>query len=194
MARRRIGGVGVFLLVAVWAGPLWAGPLCDLGSDLVKNFKRRNCWPEPFVYADRQTAQEPLAAMVGNGWQRQNLVSDVHFENGGAQLNETGRRKVLAILNEAPEQHRIVYVYRGATPQETAVRMATVEQFVAQSAYGGQLAPVYESSRPDNGWPADQVEAVSRKFQASFPDPRLPSEGGGGSSSSSSSSSSSGTH
>jgi hypothetical protein len=184
MASRRMGGVWVFLLATAWAAPLWAEPIGEFCTSVVKDFKRRNCWPAPFIYADRQTAREPFAAMIGNGWQRQNLVTDVHFESGGTQLSETGRRKVLTILNEAPEQHRIVYVYRGATPQETAVRIATVGQFVAQSAYGGQLAPVFESSRPDDGWPADRVEMVTRKFQAAFPDPKLPSESSGGGNSS----------
>ena len=180
MTSRRIGGVWVFLLAMAWATPLWANPIGEFCAGIVKDFKRRNCWPEPFVYPDRQAVREPLAVMIGNGWQRQNLVTDAHFERGGTELSEAGRRKVLEILNEAPEQHRIVYVYRGATPQETAIRMAAVQLFVGQSAYGGQAVPVVESNRPGDGWPASHVEIVNRKFEAAFPEPKLSGGGGGG--------------
>ncbi|MGD0896999.1 MAG: hypothetical protein ABR915_04125 [Thermoguttaceae bacterium] len=179
MIVRRIGRVWVFLLVSVFAGSACAESIGEFWSGICRDFKRRNCWPQPFVYSDRQAVREPLAVMIGNGWQRQNLVGDVHFEGGGTALNEAGRRRVLDILNEAPEQHRIVFVFRGATTQETTVRIATVQQFVAQSAYGGQVAPVVESNRPDDGWPADRIDAVNRKFQAAIPDPKLPASSGG---------------
>ncbi|MGA2064419.1 MAG: hypothetical protein ABSG86_05600 [Thermoguttaceae bacterium] len=180
MASRRIGGVWVLLLVTAWTAPAWANPIDDFCTGIVKDFKRRNCWPEPFVYPDRQAVREPFAIMVGNGWQRQNLVADGHFDSGGTELSEAGREKVLEVLNEAPEQHRIVFVARGATPPETATRLATVRRFVAQSTYGGQVVPVAESNRPGDGWPASRVDLVNRKFEAATPEPKLPGAGGGG--------------
>ncbi len=189
MVSRRMASVWVFVLVTAWAGPAWADWLGDFFVSVGRDTARRNCWPEPFIYSDRQATREAFAAEVANGWQRQNVIMDMHFDNGGTQLSEYGRRKVLDILNQAPEQHRAVFVFRGATPQETAVRMATVQQFIAQSAYNGQVAPVYESNRPDDGSPADRIDLVNRKLWASIPDPKLPAESGGGGGSSSSGSS-----
>jgi len=71
-------------------------------------------------------------------------------------------------------------VARGATPPETATRLATVRRFVAQSTYGGQVVPVAESNRPGDGWPASRVDLVNRKFEAATPEPKLPGAGGGG--------------
>jgi hypothetical protein len=184
MTRQRMGGVWVFLLITACTAPLWADPITDFCHSVVQDVKRRNCWPKPFMYSDRQAAREPFALMVNNGWQRQNVLMDIHFESGGTQLSEAGRRKVLDILNVAPAQHRAIYVYRAATPQDTAIRIGTVQQFVAQSAYQGQVAPIFESNRPDEGWPAEQVEMVNRKFQAAMPNPTLSAAGGGGSGSS----------
>jgi hypothetical protein len=177
---RRNGGMWFFLLVTAWTATVSADPLLNAIASIGRDFKRRNCWPEPFVYSDRQAVREPLAVMVGNGWQRQNLVSDPHFQSGGTELSEAGRRRLLDILNEAPEQHRVIFVYRGASPQETATRIATVQLFVSQSAYGGQAIPVVESSRPGDEWPASRIDAVTRKFEAAVPDPKLPGGGGGG--------------
>jgi uncharacterized membrane protein YgcG len=147
----------------------------------IQDLKRRNHWPEPFVYSARQAAHAPFAAMVANGWQLQNMLAEQHFNNGSGQLTEAGRLKVLWVVNEAPEQHRIVFVHRGANPQETSARIGAVQELLAHSIYPGDpLIPVLETNRPNDGWPADRIDLIGRKFQAATPDPKLPSGGSGG--------------
>jgi hypothetical protein len=168
----------------------------DLVHCIVRDIKRRNHWPEPFVGPARQAARAPFAVMVGNGWQLQNMLAEQHFETGSGQLTEAGRLKVLWVLNEAPEQHRIVYVHRGANPQETSARIGAVQELLARSIYPGDpIIPVMETNRPNDGWPADRIDIIGRKFQAATPDPKLPSGGTSGSSGSGSTGgTSSGTH
>lgn len=185
MAFRWIAGVVVAWVTLTSAVPVTADGFGEFFSSIGRDTKRRNCWPQPFDGYDRQAAREPINLMVSNGWQRQNMLSDAHFEAGGSQLTEAGRLRALWIANEAPEQHRIVYVHRAATPQETNVRIQTVQQLIAQSAYPGLLPPVLESSRSDAGAPADRADLINRKFQAAVPDPKLPpptssSSGGSG--------------
>ena len=185
MTIRWIGGTVVAWVIFVSAVPAGADGLSEFFSSIGRDTKRRNCWPQPFLATDRQAAREPINLMVNNGWQRQNMLSDAHFEAGGSQLSEAGRLKALWIANEAPEQHRVAYVHRAATPQETNVRIQTVQNFIAQSAYPGPLPPVYESNRSDAGSPADRADQINRKFQAAIPDPKLPapttgSSGGSG--------------
>jgi hypothetical protein len=141
--------------------------------------KRNNFWPEPFVYADRQAAREPFVAMVSNGWQRQNTLGDHHFDEQTGALTEAGRLKVLWILNEAPEQHRNIFVHRAATSQETLVRMQAVEQLVVHAVSSGPLPPVFETSRPEDLSPAERVDTVWKKFIQGTPEPKLPSSMGG---------------
>jgi hypothetical protein len=174
------------LLIAAVAieftAPIFAGELGEFLSSIARDSKRRNCWPEPFVYPDRQLARQAMAIQVTAGWERQNLLSEFHFTPDGKELTEGGRMRVQWIMSEASEPHRQVYVRRANSPQETAVRMQAVQRFVAQSAYASNV-PVLESTRSDDGWPADRIDTVSRKAATSILEPKLMNGGvsGGGS-------------
>lgn len=154
----------------------WLGAfLHSVGRDTV----RRNVWPKPFVYADRQGARAPFAAMVENGWRSQNMIGDHHFIENSGQLTDAGRLKVHWVLTQAPEQHRSIYVYRAKNAEETAIRVDSIQQYAAQLLPEGNLPKVIESGVPAVGWPASRVDALGRMFQSSAPDPRLPGVEGG---------------
>ncbi len=161
--------------------------IIDFFKSIPEDTTRRNCWPKPFIYPDRQAAREPFVTMVSNGWERQNMLTEEHFDAETGKLTDAGQAKVLWILNDAPEQHRGIFVHRGLTPQQTAARIGTVEQFVVHSAAPSEFPPVYASTRSADGYAADKYEFVTRKFQAAIPDPKLMpvagSSGGGGGSS-----------
>ena len=163
-----------------YAIPLSAGELGDFLSSIAQDTTRRNCYPEPFLTADRAMARQPWAVQISAGWERQNLLSECHFLPGGTELTEAGRMRVQWIMSEVSEPHRQIYVHRANTPQETAVRMQTVQRFVAQSPYAVNV-PILESTRTDDGWPADRIDLVSRKAVTAALDPKLMGSGGGGS-------------
>jgi hypothetical protein len=161
--------------------PLSAGEVGDFFSSIARDYKRRNCWPAPFVYSDRELIRQTMAVQVAAGWERQNLLSEFHFQPGGNELTEAGRIQVQWIMNEVPEPRRQIYVHRANTPQETAIRMQTVQRFVAQSPYAANV-PVIESTRTDDGWSADRIDWVARKSVTAAPDPKLmgtPNSGNG---------------
>ena len=140
--------------------------------------KRRQCWPDPFDYADRATVRAPFVTMVANGWRRQNMLGEFHFEAGTGQLTEAGRLKVRWILTTGPQQHRLIYVHVADTGEETAARLAAVQQWAAQVA-PNDVPPILATAIPDDGWPADQVDAIGRKYQQTIPSPRLPAMSSG---------------
>ena len=142
---------------------------------IVRDTKRRNCWPKPFDAPERYAVRAPFAVMVSNGWRRQNMLSDHHFGVENGDLTDAGRLKIRWILVEAPQQHRVIYVHTGDTGAVTAARIDKVRQAVIQIMPDGPLPPVFETSIPDRGWSASRVDQVGRKFEASIPDPRLPS-------------------
>ena len=84
------------------------------------------------------------------------------------------------IINEASEAHRVIYVHRANSPQETTMRMQTVQRFVAQSPYGAGI-PVLESTRTDDGTPAERINALAVRASGSVMPPTLLGGGGGGS-------------
>ncbi len=185
MPARWLSILGFVLIVFASATQVSADWCFGIFDSLATDTKRRQCWPDPFQGPDRATVRAPYATMVANGWRRQNLLGEFHFESGTGQLTEAGRLKVRWILTAGPQQHRLIYVHTAEHEQETSARIAAVKQLVVQIS-PQELPPVLPTSISDDGWPADRVDMIGRKFQAATPAPKLPapSNNVGGSSSS----------
>jgi hypothetical protein len=169
--------------------PLQAeNPVSSFFHSMVQDYKRRNCWPEPFESHDRCAVEGMLASNIQRGWEVQNMISDYHFEPGTATLTEAGRLKVEWILTEAPAQRRMVFVHKTTTIQDTAARVAAVRQLAAQILPPGGDLPVYESGVAVPTWSADRVDIIARKANTSIPAPVLKSNSASGSGGSSGSS------
>ena len=147
-------------------------------GSIVRDFQRRNCWPEPFVCPDRQAMRDPMAIMIARGWERQNMLAEQYFEENRADLNEAGKIKIRWILTEPPPHHRVIYVRRTVTPELTMARIEAVKAFATQAAQPDACPPVLETTATQPGWPADRVDVLSRKFYAAIPEPKLPSANG----------------
>lgn len=141
---------------------------------VARDWKRNNCWPEPFVGADRYAVRAPFVSMVDNGWRRQNLLADHHFEEGAPKLNEAGRIKARWIVTQAPKHHRTIYVSRADSSEMTDARVAAVQEYAAQLVEEGQIPPVLQTDLEALGWPAARVDMIDRSWQESAPAPRLP--------------------
>ncbi len=187
------GRLVVFTAILFAPIVLWADCGCDFLTSVARDTKRRNCWPNPFACPDRQTVRMPFAIMVSNGWRRQNMLGDFHFEQKTGQLNEAGKLKIRWILYEAPEQHRAIFIHIAQTNEETEARLASVQSVTASLVPRNEMPPIMITSIPDEGSPADRVELIDRKYQSSIPAPRLPPNPNTQSSSSSSGSSSGGS-
>jgi len=179
MSARFLGVVGFILVSLGCASQVSAEFFCGFFNSLARDTKRRQCWPEPFVGPDRAAARMPFATMVSNGWRRQNMLGENHFDSSTGQLTEAGRLKVRWILTAGPQQHRVVYVHTAQSEEETAARLAAVQQLVSQIA-PNNLPPVLTTSIADDGSPATEVDAISRKYMGSLPEPRLPGASSGG--------------
>ncbi|MEN6406425.1 MAG: hypothetical protein ABFC77_08135 [Thermoguttaceae bacterium] len=141
-----------------------ADGLCRALDNIVEDTQRRNCWPEPFVAPDRAAVAAPMAIQIANGWRRQNLLGDFYFEPASGHLTEAGRLKVRWILLTGPQQHRLIYVHAAEDDDETAARLAAVQQLAAKIA-PNNLPPIQATSISDDGRPADDVELIRRKFR-----------------------------
>ncbi|MBN1911421.1 MAG: hypothetical protein JW818_16885 [Pirellulales bacterium] len=164
----------------------WANSMVGKAVHMViRDTKRNRCWPEPFVCPDRQAVRSPFVAMVAKGWIRQNTLGEHHFEPETGKLTYAGILRVRKILLEGPPQHRTIYVHRSLNPKETAARVDAVQQLASETVRTGELPPVLETNLPAPGWPAEQVDAVGRRYRDSIPLPRLPEASSGGEDSSS---------
>ena len=142
-------------------------------------FQRVNKWPEPWICPDRQAVRAPIAIQTANGWRRQNMLTDLHFTDNN-QLTEAGELMIRWILVEAPQARRVIYVHRGTTNEETAARIATVAMTAQRTAQGQPIPPIFVTSISDAGRPAREVGMISKKYEDTMPDPRLPKDSGGG--------------
>jgi len=142
-----------------------------------RDFRRNAMWPEPFLQADRNAVMCPFAIQTANGWRRQNLLSDYHFNEATNQLTLAGESKLRYILTQMPRTRRTVFVQQGHAISVTEARMHSVERAAEQIVPPGMIAQVVESNLPNEGWPAADIDAVTRKFIATTPDPRLPAGG-----------------
>ena len=172
MLRRALTSAAVLGLVTS-AAPVkadWHTFWVGVERDRVRN----NCWPEPFISTDRVAARAPLDMMVAKGWQRQNLLSEHHFDKDRQVLSQAGQLKLHWILTQAPVEQRTVYVERAYTEEDTAARMDVVQQAATKLVPKGTLPQVVVSSMMARGWPADYVDNINRKYGETTPPPRLP--------------------
>ncbi len=159
------------LAVTSAASANWFTNFC---KNVHRDYRRNNCWPEPFVYDDREAVKAPFGVMVAKGWRSQNTLMDHHFSLENGELNDAGRQKVRSILLNTPPAHRAVYVLRGANADATAARVDAVQEVVVAMSPQGDLPPVLEVDTGPHGWPADYIDTLAKRYQATMPDPRLP--------------------
>jgi len=146
-----------------------------------RDFKRNNNWPDPFVTSDRVAARVPFDSCVANGWRIQNTLSAHHFVENSGELTESGQLKVAAIINESPLAYRAIFVLRDVEAEVTADRVASIQVAVSKVLGDRPPVPVFETYDKPRGTPAYYVDEVTRRYQATIPDPRLPQEDGGSS-------------
>jgi hypothetical protein len=145
------------------------------------DWHRVNCWPEPFIYADREAVYAPFHAMVQAGWRRHNTMGDIDFDRNTHELTEAGRYKLQWILTQAPVEHRTVFVLTGPDRQVAALRLASVQrESVSFMPPGGQPV-IFETNVEPRTTPADYIDDIYTKVRTTTPSPRIApvSDGGG---------------
>jgi hypothetical protein len=147
-----------------------------------RDFRRNNCWPQPFIVPDRIAVRSPFEVMINNGWQVQNTLSDEHFDPETGELIGAGELKVRGILVESPKGRRRVFVLRGKDPEDTARRERSVAEYAARVLHPGERPEIAEANFRPRGTPAERIFDIDARYSASAPDPRLSSSSGGGSS------------
>ena len=143
------------------------------------DWHRVNCWPEPFIYPDRDAARAPFQQMVDRGWQRETTLGDYHFDSDTQLLNEAGELQLRWVMTQAPQHRRSVLVLRGSNTDATSIRIDSVQQAATKIQPAGPLPPVVQTDVPPAGSPADAVDAYNRKYFSTIPDPRLPKPASG---------------
>jgi hypothetical protein len=151
----------------------------DTYHNIKLGYHRNEAWPFPFICPDRAAVREPFRLMVDNGWRRQNLLGQHHFNSETNRLTTAGELRVHWIMTQAPPERRSVFVERAASPEVTAQRLAVARDYAAQVSIDGQEPQTFESHLVSEGRPASIVDATNVRFYESMRPPVLPPPIGG---------------
>jgi len=180
-----LGTGAITLLVLVTASSASYGQQsCGSEPSLAQRFRAgydaNVHWPRIYIPPARRSVCATYDAMINNGWRRQNLLGDYHFNQDSDELTSAGKLKVQWILSQAPVQRRNVFVQRGSDELQTTARIASVH------AHAGNLSPsvgpvdVNDTHIVAEGHSAASVDNVFVGYQANRLPPVLPASGGGG--------------
>jgi hypothetical protein len=144
-----------------------------------RDYKRNNCWPEPFMQPDRVHVLVAFEAITDNGWRRENMLGNHHFQPDSSRLTEAGEIRVLHILTQNPAHRRAIFVQKSLEADITAKRMDLVQQYAASTLPGAPLPEVLETTLVVEGRPAAVVDYTNVQFYNSQPAPTLPQASSG---------------
>ncbi len=135
----------------------------SMGQQFRAGYDANTQWPRHYVPTARRSVCSAYDAMVNNGWRRQNLLGNYHFNQDTHELTRAGKLKVNWILSQAPAQRRNVFVQRGGKELDTTTRLASVQDYAAVLPYSNGQLNVNDTHIVAEGRSAS---AVDTKFQA----------------------------
>lgn len=138
------------------------------------DFRRNNCWPQPFQMQDRELIRAPLICMTAAGWRQNNTLSDHFFGIEDQALNQAGEIKIRWIVTQAPPHRRTVFVLRGQNAEATAARVSAVQHAIEKFVPEGHRPEVLLTDVVPPGASGDYFYQVDVQFKQSIPPPRLP--------------------
>ena len=143
----------------------------DAWYSVCRDWKRNNCWPEPFVCPDRTAARMPFAIQIANGWRSRNTLDDVYFKDAGSELSELGQNRIRYLLMNTPRAYRAIYVLCVCDPAITSARLEAVQNAVNEACGGQVPVPVMLTSNPPVGYGSEEANIVRRKYLEWVADP-----------------------
>ena len=163
------------LCFAIFTSLISIAPSVTHAGDYIHMGHRRNvCWPRPYIYADRAAVAAPFAVMANNGWRRQNLLGDHHFDLENSKMTTAGELKLQWILTQTPVHRRTVVVSRTINEEANAKRLEAVQVAASKILPIGVVADVQESHLVIEGRSAEMIDAITVRFRENMPAPILP--------------------
>jgi hypothetical protein len=150
-----------------------------VGEAMRVGYRANVDWPKHYIPPSRRAVCQTYAAMIQNGWRRQNLLGDYHFDPETNELTEAGKLKVSWILTQAPANRRSIFVQRGVDEAQTAARIAAVQGKASTMNPAVGPIDVNDTHIVAEGHPAGAVDSVFVGFQENRPLPVLPTSGSG---------------
>ena len=139
-------------------------------------FHRNNAWPDPFNEVDAAQVIAPFEVMKANGWRLHNTIGHELFRPGDGALMAAGHRRVHWIATQSPESRRTVFILKGQSDEETAARVASVQDTLDKIAMDGPAPQVLVTAIEPPTASGDWATKINREWLDHLTAPRLPSQ------------------
>lgn len=149
----------------------------DFGSWLHRQkmtYFRNSAWPDPFNEADARQVVEPFEIMKNNGWRTHNTIGHNLFRAGDGALLASGHARVRWIATQSPDSRRNIHVLKGRTQEETAARVASVQDACRVVLPEGVEAQIFVTTIEPATTPGALATKINRDRLENTPVPRLP--------------------
>jgi hypothetical protein len=90
---------------------------------------RNDAWPKPFACVDRQIYENLWGKYIDSGYERQCVLSSMHFDESG-ELNAFGRTIVTGLVQNMPQARKTIFVHRDGDEQRSQARLDNVRDSI----------------------------------------------------------------
>ena len=156
-------------------GKLWPPFSRPTGKDqqFLHKFHTAHYWPYPYQCQDRQFVRTVSQSQVNNGWIAATTLYSYHFDPETHSLNHSGRLQLRWILEDAPPNHRLVWVQAGTNSNTSQSRLSSVRDETADMIGEPPRPPIMLRVTSPLGRPAGEVDQIWRRRLESQPLPRI---------------------
>jgi len=97
-------------------------------NDLVS--ARNDAWPKPFTCIDRQLYESQWGKFIDSGYERQCVLSSIHFKQKTNELSDFGRTIVAGLVQNMPQARKTIYINRDGNEQRSQERLENVRETI----------------------------------------------------------------
>lgn len=135
---------------------------------------RNAAWPKPFTCIDRQLYESQWGKYIDAGYERQCVLSSVHFDPETNELSRFGRTIVAGLIQNMPERRKVIFVNRDGDEQRSQERLDNVRESIEYMFGHYTPAQVAFSAQQPVRVSALRVETLQRLEAEATPVPIIP--------------------
>jgi len=140
----------------------------------MQQFHASHFWPTPYNHIDRNIVEVFDEAHISKGWKNATTLYEYHFDPVTNQLNKSGRVHLLWIMNTAAPNRRSAYVQASTEKYINDQRLASVSNYISETAGPAAHLPVMLDARAPVTRPAVEVQRYNQMRLENLESPRIP--------------------
>lgn len=135
---------------------------------------RNDAWPKPFTCIDRQLYENQWGKYIDAGYERQCVLSSIHFEKDSNELSRFGRTIVSGLIQNMPQARKTIYIHRDEDQQRSQERLDNVRETIEYMFGHNAPAQVAFSAQKPQRVSALRIETLQALEAEATPVPIIP--------------------